>query len=333
MTPSTPGVTPGSKAAASPLDIRRRAHARLAERIDFAKSRHKPQSLVRQDARRTLEQFLDQDAPTLSRSDRDRLVEDVLAATAHIGVLDDLFRDDGVQEIMVLSPTVVLARKAEWLPTSARFRDADQWRAVLARYAEIGENQTGDRRTGGLDVRLANGFRVTAVLPPLVMEQPPVALFVRGTLLDVTTDCGLGATTPVPKTNSPGSGAMATSEGRVTFSASATTTVTTTSASNRYPRPPAAGESASGRHRQPAPFMDPPVDAQDPFAKLRQRVTERIITTFAGAGVYDLNAIPLAELRRIIAAAVYDFCATEKLGAGDTDRERLTLEILAGMNR
>jgi hypothetical protein len=71
----------------------------------------------------------------------------------------------------------------------------------------------------------------------------------------------------------------------------------------------------------------------DPHAKLRQRLTERIIMRFAAAGVYDLSALPANELRRIVTASVAEFCHQDRLDLDGPFQERLALEILAGMNR
>ena len=63
------------------------------------------------------------------------------------------------------------------------------------------------------------------------------------------------------------------------------------------------------------------------------RITGRIAGAMAAAGVYDLNRIALPDLRRIVQAHVTEFCEAEKLTFDDAAKERLALEILAGMNR
>ena len=42
----------------SPVELQRRAHQRLAERIDLSKSRHKPLSILRQEGRRVVDHGL-----------------------------------------------------------------------------------------------------------------------------------------------------------------------------------------------------------------------------------------------------------------------------------
>ena len=49
--------------------------------------------------------------------------------------------------------------------------------------------------------------------------------------------------------------------------------------------------------------------------------------------MYDLNQIPLAELRRIVSAHVAEFCQHERVGLDEGAIDRVGLEILAGMNR
>ena len=110
------------------------------KRIDLARNRHKPLSILRAEGKRTLEQFYDQEGTALTRSDRDRLIEDILAESVGFGPLEEAFRDDAVKEILVLNGTTILGRKADaWMPLSGRFRDDDQLRTVLARWADAGE--------------------------------------------------------------------------------------------------------------------------------------------------------------------------------------------------
>ena len=358
MNPAAPGLsstfpaqTASARPAVSPAELRKKSHARLADRIDLSRSRHKPLSILRAEAKRALEQFFDQETATLSRSDRDRLIEDVLAESIGFGPLEEIFRDDAVKEILIVAPTQVIGRKNDsWLPMSARFRDVEQFRAALARWAEIGESLApGPDPIAALDVRLPNGFRVVAILPPEIMEHSPQVLFQRGMTVN-TPAPSPGATmqSPVPKSSAnllnatrPGtvptphrnvkSGVVLapvprpTESGVVSFN---------TPAMNHASG--SASQYSMGGTKQPPAASGPTSQtgaATDPFAKVRQRVTEHIIMKFAGAGVYDLNQIPLPELHRIVLAQVAEFCGGDKGGFDETTFDRLSLEILSSMNR
>ncbi len=333
---------------AGPLvaELRRKAHARLAERVDLVRNRHKPLSILRAEGRRVVDACLDQESTTLSRTERDRLGEDILAESPSFGPLEELFRDEAVREILVLAPQQIIALKGEnWSPTSQRFRDAEQWQSVLARWVEVGESLSLEPATAVLvDVRLANGFRVVSVVPPAILGVPPQALLVRGAIITTpmpmaypSSAAGTMSAFPTPA-RSPfgparplGGGGGSQALNFPPPRAVPTTAAGPASATN-IPRPvPPDAPRSSAFLTQPAPDSAPP--AFDPHAKLRQRVAGRIVSKLAGAGVYDLNQIPLPELRRIIQANVEEISAHDRLGLDGAATERLALEILAGMNR
>jgi hypothetical protein len=295
--------------AQTPDELRKKAHARLAERIDFGRSRHKPISLFRQEARRVLDLLFEVEVPGWPKADRDRLAEDVLAETLGLGPLEELFRDDATSEFMVLAHNQVIARKGDvWMPTSVHFRDADHYRRTLTRMAEQGEpSAPAPQPVAAVDAKLSNGFRVIAVLPPPVLDQQPVAVFVRGNPPPAAT-----ANRPTP------------------------TSVTVTSPARRsVPEPPPTASGAfRGAGRDPGgPSGTKSTGMLDPLAKVRQRITERLIKQLAAAGLFDLGRIPPAELHRVVAASVDAFVGLERISFDSATRDQLTLEILAGINR
>jgi len=322
-TPQTIWTTPGPSTrfgSVSPVEMLRRAHARLAERFDVSRTRHKPLSILRQEARRLLDQYFESEWNALPKPERDRLIEEILGEAPGFGPLEELFRDEATKEIMVIAATQVIAKKGEgWLPTSARFRDSGQLRSYLTRLSETGEQLVATPVAGGgFDVKLSNGFRVLAILPPEILDQSPLVLFVRGE--PQPTPAGASSvmmsnlqrnmpsgTTPAP--------AMAT------ISASPSGAMTS-------PLPPTPARSG--------PVAMPPAQPTlmlDPNSRFRQRVTERLISKCASAGVYDLSAIPSAELQRVIHAHVLESSMLDKFPLDDSAKERMVLEILAKMNR
>ena len=329
MTPSAHGPTytvqPPSGRFPIPIpvvDIRKKAHARIAEKIDLVRARHKPLSLLRQEAKRVLEQFLDAECSTLTRSDRDVLVDDVMAEGFGFGPLEELFRDESIKEILVLAPTQIIVRKGEgWQPASARLRDAEQLRAVLTRYAETGEAVLAGPTVGGLDVKLANGFRAIAVVPPEVMQVCPQLLLVRM------------SPTAAPVANA--------GSGTIQFNQLASARSGSGSGAISGPRSGNLGPPLQARTPTPTILADAPrtpspsgtVPPPDPFARIRQKMAERIIMKFASAGIYDIYEIPQPELRKIVHATVAEVCLMDKLGYDEAFQERLGLEILAGMSR
>ena len=295
-------------------DPRRKVYSRLSERIDPTRTRHKPLSLLRHEARRLAEQILIQESLGLDRATIAELADEICSNTLGVCILEELFRDKNIQEVMVASPSAVLSRSNEhWLPTSARFGDRAKLRSFLERMGTIGtEREPAIAFRGSIDVRLPNGFHMQAILPPDALQLTPTAVFMR-------VDAEPRSTTIQAAT-------------RESVEASTLETVSGSSA-------PSSGVGNSGiiRHEPSRIEPPPPIVTQPqpstPYEKTRQRMTERIVIRFASAGMYDLSVIALPELRRIILASVHDYCNADNLNYDESTRERLALEILAKMNR
>lgn len=308
---------PAKIPAATREDLRKRATTRLAERIDLAKSKFKPLSLLRQDARRVLDQLLDQDAPTMGREDRDKFVDEILAQSQGFGPLEELFRDESVAEFMTMAFNQIISRKGEsWLPTSVQFRDADQYRQILVGFAEFDPLRTS-AVPSGYDATLPNGFRVVGILPPAILEQPPLAVFTRGSMPTVVAKSASGA-----MLNAKSGTISAPSSGSFTALPAPPLTASGTINFNATVRSGADSSSNSLSARMP-----------DPFGRLKQRVIERLVSRLAAAGVNDLSQLPKQDLQKVIGMYVQEFSSVENLSLDESTQGRLTLEILTAMNR
>jgi hypothetical protein len=302
----------------SPVELQKRAHQRLAERIDLAKSRHKPLSILRQEARRVVDQYYEYEQPGLSKPDRDKVVEEILGEAYGFSPLEELFRDESAKEIMVLAFNQVIVRKGDsWLPTSVRFKDAGQYRNYLQRLAEVGE-AVAPGFSCALDVKLPNGYRVVGILPPDILEQPPLVAFQRGEIPATGSTVVVGENRPLPGRVS-GPVANPPRPGLASVSVPAT-------AARRIPVPDAPR--ASGITPPPRSGVE-----FDPLGKIKQRVSERIVATCAAAGMYDLSQIPTSELQRVVEAHIGETVAQERLVLEPVTLSRLAIEILAAMNR
>ncbi len=347
----------------SPLDLPKRMHALLAERFPPLRVRHKPLSILRQEARRALEQFLDSQTPPMAKPERDKLIDDVLGEAAGFGPLEELFRDEAVKEIMLLTAAQVIAKKETgWVPTSVRFRDPAHLRGYVRRLAETGEPfvSGGTSGDGAFDVRLANGFRVIGVLPPDVLALPPLAVLCRG--LPHTSDQPVPtfpsatmsgwvpgsalvrtpAPRPVPADPFPevGSGVTTVPMHRIPVVSKSGSTGVPAGDITRVPG--ASGLYPKSEPPRPAPLPMPeaaPVSefyipaSVDPKERVRRKVSERIIRKCAAAGVYDLSAIPPAELQRVILAHVEELNAEQRQQLTDHEVQIVALEIFTGMRR
>jgi pilus assembly protein CpaF len=112
----------------------------------------------------------------LSRADRQRLVEELMAEIQGYGPIDCLLRDDEVSEVMVNSPTqVYVERKGKLELTQVGFHDdAHVIRIIEKIVAPIGRRI--DESSPMVDARLPDGSRVNAVIPPLALKGPCITI-------------------------------------------------------------------------------------------------------------------------------------------------------------
>ncbi|MDY3559865.1 hypothetical protein R5W23_001037 [Gemmata sp. JC673] len=307
---------------------RKRVLARLEERLDMGSSKRMPQSLLRQSLKQYAEQVVDQEARGFAKPDRDRLLEEVFRELFGYGPLEELFNDPTAREVMVIGPGMVIVRRdaAQWLPTSVKFRDEGHLRVTLDRIAAQAEPVGPVLASVTLfDVRLPNGFRALALIPPEALGQPATVSFVRET------------TTPPPAA-APKDATAAQPGLPATGSASPAVKAPAPASTPGLPRPgsiTASPRPGSGLIATPAPRPpgDPSQTMLDPLLRHRARILERLLAKFAALKVYDLSRLDVAELRKIIAAYIREYTESEKMYLSDADQGRLMLEILTSLQR
>ena len=329
MLPQRPPATPAGRKSgpitypqATFETVKRRVLARLEERLDMSASKRMPQSLLRQSLRQHASDVTETEARALSKADRDRIVEDVLAELLGYGPLEELFADAGVREIMVTGPAAVIARRdqGQWLPTSVKFRDEDHVRSVLDKIATHAD-AAGPVMTSVavFDMKLPNGFRAIAVIPPAGLDHPATAAFVRER-----------ASPALPGAKDSASAATA---GPATSSASGGTQKPPGSVSIA-PRAPGSGLVDTPPPRTgPAEPAVPVPPAHDPLSRYRNRILERLLTKSASLGLYDVSRLDVNDLRKVISAYIGEYATAEKIYLSDTDQGRLTLEILTALRK
>jgi pilus assembly protein CpaF len=307
--------------------VKRRVLAKLEERMDLSASKRMPQSLLRQSLRQQADQIADLEARGFAKIDRDRLVDEVLGELLGYGPLEELFADPGVREIMVTGPGTVIAKREQghWMPTSVKFRDEGHVRAVLDKIATHAD-AVGPvlASVAVFDMKLPNGFRALALIPPEALGQPASAAFLRETPLPAPA-AGLasGAFPGLPAAGSASSASPGSVNGTLKAIPASVLASPRTPGSALITTPPPR----SGPTDSPAP------GERDPLAKYRSRILERLLTKFASIGLYDVQRLDVNELRKVIVAYVGEYVSTEKIYLSDSDQGRLALEILTSLRK
>jgi hypothetical protein len=327
----------GPVGAVSPTyeNAKKRVLAKLEDRMDMSASKRMPQSLLKQSLRQQAEQIADQEARGFAKPDRDRIVEEVLAELLGCGPLEELFADPTMREVMVTAPGVVIARReqGQWMPTSVKFRDEEHVRATLDRMATHAD-PIGPVIASMVvfDVRLPNGFRAIAMIPPEGLEQSATAAFYREATQPPPSGIKkeISGTFPgLPPASAPAS--AATTATSATGSASAGTSLPRPSTITASPRPGSGTTNPPGSRNG---VLESPIPGdRDPLARHRQRILERLLSKFAAMKLYDISRIDTSELRKVIAAYIREYCTNEKIYMSDTDQGRVLLEILTSLQR
>ncbi len=107
------------------------------------------------------------DAPALRESERAHIEDQVVAEVLGLGPLEPLFADPTVSDILVNGPNDVWVDRFGRLErTRVRFDDEEHLRRLLARLVSS-HGRHLDEGSPAVDVRLADGSRLHAVIPPL----------------------------------------------------------------------------------------------------------------------------------------------------------------------
>lgn len=126
--------------------------------------------------RRTLEEtflsVLESEGIVLSRTERHRLFEAIVAEVLGYGPIEPLLRDDTVTEIMVNGPSQVwVERQGKLEKTSIKFDNDDHVMRIIDRIVSpLGRRI--DESSPMVDARLPDGSRINAVIPPISLVGP-----------------------------------------------------------------------------------------------------------------------------------------------------------------
>jgi pilus assembly protein CpaF len=123
-----------------------------------------------------LDQVLAQENIVLSRADRSRLFEGVVAELLAYGPIEPLLHDETVTEVMVNGPDQVwIERQGIIEETEVRFEDDEHVRRIIDRIvAPLGRRC--DEGSPMVDARLPDGSRVNAIIPPLSLIGPVLTI-------------------------------------------------------------------------------------------------------------------------------------------------------------
>jgi len=179
----TPSRLEELRARRAPAAPARDAFIELKERIqDKLIAELDPQMDVTRtdEVRHTIEemydQILTQEGTILSRQERQRLFEQIVAEILGYGPLEPLLADESITEVMVNGPNkIYIERQGKLEKVNFSFESDDHLMRIIDRIVSpLGRRI--DESSPMVDARLPDGSRVNAIIPPLALNGPTLTI-------------------------------------------------------------------------------------------------------------------------------------------------------------
>lgn len=145
-------------------------HGKLVEKLDLSRLGDLEGDTLRREIRLVVEHLCDTENPLLNRSERERLIEEILDETFGFGPLELLLKEEGVADIMINGPkNVFIEKDGQIMRSKVTFRDNDHLLQILDRIvSKVGRRV--DETSPMVDARLPDGSRLNAIIPPLALD-------------------------------------------------------------------------------------------------------------------------------------------------------------------
>ena len=166
---------PAAAARDAYMDLKSRVQNRLIADLDPSMDISKTDE-VRGNIEELFDAVLSEEGIILSRAERQRLFEQIVAEILGFGPLEPLLRDPSITEIMVNGPkNVYIERGGKIERAPASFENNDHVMRIIDRIvAPLGRRV--DETSPTVDARLPDGSRVNAVIPPISLVGPTLTI-------------------------------------------------------------------------------------------------------------------------------------------------------------
>lgn len=164
-----------SSARDAHADIKTRVQNQLISELDPKMDMSRTDE-VRETIEELFDQILAEENLVLSRAERQRLFETIVAEILGYGPIEPLLADDTVTEIMVNGAKQIYVERAGMLAkTNLVFESDDHAMRIIDRIvAPLGRRV--DESSPYVDARLPDGSRVNAIIPPLAINGPTLTI-------------------------------------------------------------------------------------------------------------------------------------------------------------
>ena len=156
--------------------VKRRIHNKLVDKLDLSRVGDMKGEQLRREIRLVVEHLCDAENTLLNRSERDRIIDEVLDETFGLGPLELLLKDSSISDIMINGPKHIFVERHGRLElTDVEFRDNAHLMQIIDRIvSKVGRRV--DETCPMVDARLEDGSRVNAIIPPLALDGAAVSI-------------------------------------------------------------------------------------------------------------------------------------------------------------
>ena len=156
--------------------LKQRIHSKLVDKLDLNKVGELEGDTLRKEIRLVVEHLCDTEDTLLNRSERERLIDEVLDETFGLGPLELLLKDAKVCDILINGPhNIYVERAGKMEKTNVEFRDDQHLMQIIDRIvSKVGRRV--DETNPMVDARLTDGSRVNAIIKPLALDGAAVSI-------------------------------------------------------------------------------------------------------------------------------------------------------------
>ncbi len=174
--PSRPAVPSGARQAERSFELKSQVHQKLLSSINTDQIKLISKERMRVEIGTAVESLLMQENIPMALAERDRFIEEILDEVFGLGPLEPLLKDPNLTDIMVNNyRTVYVERNGVLQKTLVRFKDDRHLHHIIEKIVAAAGRRI-DEASPIVDARMSDGSRVTAVIPPIALAGPAMAI-------------------------------------------------------------------------------------------------------------------------------------------------------------
>src|SRR5258708_25959250 len=158
------------------FELKSLVHQKLLTSLNTDQLKLISRERVRMEIGVAVESLLMQENIPMTLPERDRIIEEILDEVFGLGPLEPLLKDPTVTDILVNNfKTVYAERNGVLQKTLVRFKDDRHLHHIIEKIVSAAGRRI-DEASPIVDARLTDGSRLTAVIPPLALAGPTMAI-------------------------------------------------------------------------------------------------------------------------------------------------------------